>query len=221
MKHGTLSNLFVQSNSFTLNERYTGLLGWTGASKKNNILLKLFLILSFIVILAEIGAILTISIFKANSSQLIDQTWQEMNKKSHNLIQEGLLCCGLNGPNDYDNSRDIDQSCFYKEPDLPKNVGENGLVISEDPPVSSTSSLQTRERKINQVGCRTKISDWFFDNRLILLAVIGSVLIYQIITMLLTSAAISLGRRRRHDSLEELDAVSNDHLHHHHGASYM
>lgn len=179
--------------------------------------MKLFLILSFLVILAEIGAILTISIFKANSSQLIDQTWQEMNKKTHNLLQESLICCGLNGPNDYDSSRDIDQSCFYKEPDLPKNVGDNGLIINED----SLSNSVSREKKINPIGCRTKISDWFFDNRLILLAIIGSVLIYQIITMLLTSAAISLSRRRRHDSLEELDAVSNDHLHHHHGATYM
>ena len=168
-------------------------------------------------VIAEIGAILTISIFKANSGQMIDQTWQEMNKKTHNLLQEQLMCCGLNGPNDYENSRDIDQSCFYRESDLPKNVGENGLVISEDLPSNSMS----RERKLNQIGCRTKIIDWFFDNRLILLAAIGSVLIYQIITMLLTSASISLGRRPRHDSLEELDAVSNDHLHHHHGATYM
>lgn len=193
-----------------------GLLGWTGASKKNSILLKLFLILSFLIILAEVGAILTISIFKANSGQLIDQTWQELNKKSHNIVQEQLICCGLNGPNDYESSRDIDQSCFYREPDLPKNVGENGLVISEDPPVSNF----TKDRKINQIGCKTRISDWFFENRLLILAFVGSLLMYQIITMLLTSAAISLGRRRRQDSLEELDSGSNHHLHHH-GATYM
>ena len=189
-----------------------------GASKKNSVLLKLFLILSFLIVVAEIGAILTISIFKANSGQLIDQSWQELNKKSHNLIQEQLVCCGLNGPNDYDNSRDIDQSCFYREPDLPKNVGENGLVISEDS--GSFSNRTPSERKINQIGCRTKVSDWFFDNRLLILASIGSLLMYQIITMLLTSAAISFGCRLRHDSLEELDAGSNHHLHHH-GATYM
>lgn len=176
------------------------------------------MILSFLIILAEVGAILTISIFKANSGQLIDQTWQELNRKSHHLIQEQLVCCGLNGPNDYDNSRDIDQSCFYREPDLPKNVGENGLVISEDSP--STNFSNRSDRKINQIGCRTKISDWFFDNRLLILAFVCSLLMYQIITMLLTSAAISFARRRRHDSLEELDASSNHHLHHH-GASYM
>jgi hypothetical protein len=197
--------------------RSTGLLGWMGASKKNNVLLKLFIILSFLIILAEVGAIITICIFKANSGQLIDQTWQELNKKSHNVIQEQLVCCGLNGPNDYDSSRDIDQSCFYREPDLPKNVGDNGLVISEDPPPTNFS----KERKINQIGCRAKLSDWFFDNRLLVLAVIGSVLMYQIITMLLTSAAISLGRRRRdEDSFEELETGSNHHLHHH-GATYM
>lgn len=197
-----------------------GLLGWTGASKKNSILLKLFIILSFLIVLAEIGAVITICIFKANSGQLIDQTWQELNKKSHHVIQEQLICCGLNGPNDYDNSRDIDQSCFYREPDLPKNVGDNGLVISEEPP--PVSAFNQRDRKMNQIGCRSKLSDWFFDNRLLVLAVVGSLLMYQIITMLLTSAAISLGRRRRgdDDSFEELETGSNHHLHHH-GATYM
>lgn len=176
--------------------------------------------MSFLIILAEVGAILTISIFKANSGQLIDQTWQELNKKSQYLIQEQLSCCGLNGPNDYENSREIDRSCYFREPDLPKNIGENGLIVSEDSSSSSSSFSGPAGQKINQNGCRPKISEWFFDNRLLILASIGCLLLYQIITMLLTSAAISFGRRRRHDSLEELDAGSNHHLHHH-GASYM
>lgn len=206
-----------------------GLLGWTGASKKNNILLKLFLILSFLILLSEIGAILTISIFKANSSQLIDQTWQELNTKSHYLIQDQLTCCGLSGPSDYESSRDIDQSCYHREPLLPNNIDSPGnLVIREDPPPSSSSlsssgissSRLQSNRILNTAGCRQKISDWFFDNRLLILAFCGSLLLYQIITMLLTSAAISFSRRLRHDSLEELDTGSNHHLHHH-GASYM
>lgn len=177
--------------------------------------------------LAEVGAIITICIFKANSGQLIEQTWQELNKKSHNVIQEQLVCCGLNGPNDYDSSRDIDQSCFYREPDLPRNVGDNGLVISEEPPPPSQLGF-AKERKLNQIGCRSKLADWFFDNRLLVLSAVGSLLLYQIITMLLTSAAISLGRRGRRgddDSFEELETGSNHHLHHHaashHGATYM
>jgi len=194
-----------------------GLLGWTGASKKNNVLLKLFLILSFLIVIAEIGAILTLCIFKANSSELINQTWQEMNKKSHNLLQETLTCCGLEGPNEYVNTRDIDQSCYYNEPDLPKNIGTIDGTNTE-PFAPNTSS---NNRIFIQTGCRARLIDWFFNNRLIILAAICSVLVYQMITMLLTSAAISLGRRRRHDSLEELDAVSNDHLHHHHGATFM
>lgn len=202
----------------------SGLLGWTGASKKNNILLKLFLILSFLILLAEIGAILTISIFKANSSQLIDQTWLELNTKSHNLVQEQLTCCGLSGPSDYESSRDIDQSCYHREPLMPANLetGPGNLVIREETPASLISArLQSSSRILNSAGCRQKIADWFFDNRLLVLAASGSLLLYQIITMLLSSAAISFGsRRRRHDSLDELDAGSNHHLHHH-GATYM
>lgn len=180
----------------------------------------MFLILSFLILLAEIGAILTISIFKANSGQLIDQTWQELNIKSHHLIQEQLVCCGLNGPADYDSSREIDQSCYHRESDLPKNVGENGLIISEDSSSSNFSNRLQSNRQMNLTGCRAKVSEWFFDNRLLILAITGSLLMYQIITMLLTSAAISFSRRRRHDSLEELDTGSNHHLHHH-GATYM
>lgn len=194
------------------------MLGWTGASKKNNVLLKLFLILSFLILLAEIGAILTISIFKANSGQLIDQTWQELNTKSHYLLQDQLTCCGLSGPSDYESSRDIDSSCYHREPSLLD--APNNLVIREDPPPSGISSRLQSNRTLNSVGCRQKISDWFFDNRLLILAFSGSLLLYQIVTMLLTSAAISFSRRRRHDSLEELDAGSNHHIHHH-GATYM
>lgn len=201
-----------------------GLLGWTGASKKNNILLKLFMVLSFLILIAEIGAILTISIFKANSGQLIDQTWQELSTKSHYLIQEQLTCCGLSGPSDYESSRDIDQSCYHREPLLPNNIDAQpgNLVIREETPASLSgfSSRLQSNRILNNIGCRQKISDWFFDNRLLILAFCGSLLLYQIITMLLTSAAISFSRRRRHDSLEELETGSNHHLHHH-GATYM
>lgn len=197
-----------------------GLLGWTGASKKNNILLKLFLILSFLILLAEIGAILTISIFKANSGQLIDQTWQELNTKSHYIIQDQLVCCDLTGPSDYESSRDIDQSCYHREPLLPNNIDQPGnLIIREDPPSNLSSRLQSN-RILNSAGCRQKISDWFFDNRLLVLAFCGSLILYQIISMLLTTAAISFSRQRRQDSLEELDTSSNHHLHHH-GATYM
>lgn len=173
--------------------------------------------------MAEIGAILFIAIFKANSSQVIDQTWQELNTKSHHLIQEQLTCCGLSGPSDYESSRDIDQSCYHREPLLPNNIDQPGnLVIREDPPSSSILSgrLQSSNRILNSVGCRQRISDWFFDNRLLILAFTGSLLLYQIFTMLLTAAAISFSRRRQHDSLEELDTGSNHHLHHH-GATYM
>lgn len=187
--------------------------------------MKLFLILSFLIVLAEIGAILTISIFKANSGQLIDQTWQELNPKSHYLIQDQLTCCGLNGPNDYDSSRDFDQSCYHREPPLPNNVGQPGnLVIVDEPPSSSILSSSGRlqsNKVLNSSGCRQRISEWFYDNRLLTLAACGALLLYQIITMLLTSASISLRRRRpRGDSFEELDAGSNHHLHHH-GATYM
>lgn len=204
---------------------HTGLLGWTGASKKNNILLKLFLILSFLILLAEIALILTISIFKANSGQLIEQSWQELNTKSRFILQEQLVCCGLNGPSDYDSSRDIDQSCYHREPLLPSNIDQPGnLLIREELPSSVVSDRLQSNRLLNRQGCRQSISDWFFNNRLYILAFCGSVILYQIITMLLTSAAISFRRRsHRHDSLEELDTESSHHLHHQHhsGATYM
>lgn len=199
-----------------------GLLGWTGASKKNNILLKLFLILSFLILLAEIGAILTVSIFKANSGQLIDQTWTELNSKSHYLIQDTLTCCGLSGPSDYESSRDIDQSCYHRE-QLPGNIDQpSNLVIREDPVSGIATNRLQSNRILNNTGCRQRISDWFYENRLLILAFSGSLLLYQIITMLLTSAAVSYGRARRHDSMEELDSGSTSHhLPHHHGATYM
>lgn len=182
------------------------------------------MILSFLILVAEIGAILTLSIFKANSGQLIDQTWQELNTKSHYLIQDQLTCCGLNGPNDYDSSRDIDQSCYHRELLLPNSLDQqpgNLVIRDEAPPSSSVLSSRLQANKtLNSTGCRQRISDWFFDNRLLALAFSGSLLLYQIITMIFTSAAISLSRRRRHDSLEELDTGSNHHLHHH-GATYM
>lgn len=217
----------LTDRNFHKNEsiNFAGLLGWTGASKKNNILLKLFLILSFLILLFEIALILTISIFKANSGQLIDQSWQELNGKSRFIIQEQLVCCGLNGPTDYESSRDIDQSCYHREPLLPNNIDQPGnLLIRDDISSSSISNRLQSSRILNQNGCRQRISDWFFDNRLFILAFCGAVILYQIITMLLTSAAISLRRRsHRHDSLEELDTGSSHHLHHQHhpGATYM
>lgn len=180
------------------------------------------MILSFLIVIAEIGAILTISIFKSNSGQLIDQTWQELNTKSHYIIQDQLTCCGLSGPSDYESSRDIDQSCYHREPLLPNNIDQPGnLVIREESPNSSLSNRLQSNRILNSSGCRQRISDWFFENRLLILAVSGSILLYQILTMLLTSAAISFSRRRRHESLEELDASSEHHHANYPGGTYM
>lgn len=195
------------------------MLGWSGASKKNRILLKLFLILSFLILLAEIGVILTVAIFKANSGQLIEQGWQEMNAKSQHLIQDQLTCCGLNGPADFESSRDIDQSCYHREPLSTANI--DPLTMARDESDFANSRLVQSSRILNSSGCKQKLSDFFFDNRLLLLAGSGSLLLYQIFTMLLTSAAISFRRRRRGDSFEELDSGSSNHHLSHPGATYM
>lgn len=171
-----------------------------GSSKRNRIMLKLFLVLSFLIILAEIGAIVTISILKSNSSELIDQSWKEMNQKSKSLIQEQLVCCSLSGPGEL-SPQDIDASCYHREP---------------------LSSLQNgnEARTLNQSSCRESIQNWFHDNRYLILAVFAGIFSYQIITMLLTSSAISYAKRGGgdDDSLEGLDSGSH---HHHHGATYM
>ncbi|KAG9509073.1 Tetraspanin-1, partial [Fragariocoptes setiger] len=180
-----------------------GILGCSGASRRNRVMMKIALFISFLIIIAELGALVTISIFRANSTELIDQTWKELNPTTKNLIQKQLTCCALNGPIDYDSSREIDPSCYHHEP-MANLSGAD----------SSSSIVETGNRVLNTTGCRAKIADFFFENRLILLAIIAGVFGAQIITMLLLSSAIGYAKKR-HDSLEELDA------HGHHGATYM
>lgn len=194
-----------------------GTIGWAGVSKRNRVLLKLFLILTFFIFIFELGILLTLSIFKTNSTDVTDQIWHEMNPKTQYLIQENLICCGLNGPGDYENSRDFDQSCYHKETSLAANIdGPDNLIFRGG---SSLSTPTDNKSIMNSDGCRKKILDFSHDNRLYILAASATLLAYQMITMLLTASAISLSRRRGRapmDSLEELDQSSGSGIHHQH-----
>lgn len=218
-----------------------GTIGWAAVSKRNRVLLKLFLILTFFIFISEVGLILTLSIFKTNSTQVTDQIWHEMNVKSQVLVQEHLQCCGLNGPSDYESSRDFDASCYHREfPSLDSSPSVGSSLVDTfsfaSRPTSSnadfnSNGLLASKSIMNSDGCRQKIVDFSHDNRIFILAASASLLVFQMITMLLTSSAISLTRRRSHmDSLEELDRSSGGsgmHQHAHsvgyqgHSPSYM
>ncbi|XP_074593269.1 leukocyte surface antigen CD53-like [Brevipalpus obovatus] len=164
-----------------------GLLGWMGSFGKNGgCMLKMSLFLSVLLIASEIGGIISLSILRAKVDEIVEEGWNEMNVKTRNAIQTQLSCCGLTGPSEFAHSNEeTDISCYQT---FSKYSPQNGST----------------EPQFHETGCKDKMVNWIHQNRIIWISSFGGLLLFQVMTILLTVSAIN-NLKSRSSSMESLD----------------
>ncbi|XP_064486273.1 CD82 antigen-like isoform X2 [Ornithodoros turicata] len=155
----------------------TGLCGWIGSYKKGGVGMKMFLGLAVIMVAAEVGGIVALSILKIKMIDILKSGWEEVNDPTKNLIQDKFECCGFTGPREFALSDSlIDKTCYRM--------------------VDETSDVSIKElRRINRAGCREKLVDFFYKHKVIWIASLGVLLLLQVTGILLSVYLMNAKKR--------------------------
>lgn len=165
----------------------TGLCGWIGSYKKGGLGMKTFLVLAVIMVAAEIGGIVALSILKIKMIDILKSGWEEVNEPTKNLIQDRLECCGFNGPREFSvTDRLPDETCYRL--------------------VDETEDVSIKEiRRIKRAGCREKLVDFFYKHKIIWISSLGVLLLLQVTGILLSVYLINAKKRElRENSFSSL-----------------
>lgn len=173
-----------------------GLLGWIGSYRRGNCMMKLFLLVSVLTVAAEVGGIVAFNILDLKMTDILKVAWKEVNDNSRNIVQDQLLCCGFLGPDEFTQKNEQPHdSCFTE------------FAVGS---FNTTSGV----RKLNRVGCRDRLLEWFYTNKYIWISSLGGVLLVQVASVLFAVYLVNhLGGSRRSSS-ESLDIDIDPMAHH-------
>lgn len=175
-----------------------GLLGWIASYRRGNCVMKLFLLVAVLTIAAQIGGIVAFNILNLKMTDILENGWKEVNENTKNIVQDQLHCCGFLGPEDFTvNTDPIHESCYTK------------LT-----PGAANSTITTEVRKLNRVGCKEKLLEWFYTNKYIWISTFGGVLLSQVASVLFAVYLINHRGRSRRSSSESLDLDIDPMSHH-------
>ncbi|GFR11648.1 tetraspanin, partial [Trichonephila clavata] len=148
-----------------------------------------YLILSVITISAEVGGIVALNVLRMKMTDVLSTAWGEVNQMTKNVVQEHFDCCGFLGPQEFVDTTDpIDDSCYY-------------TVKSDDD--SSVVQMKT----LNRMGCKEKLVDWFYSNKIIWIASLGGLLLLQVTVVLFAVYVINQIKRARRSNNSSFNDV--------------
>ncbi|KAG1709140.1 hypothetical protein GQR58_002894 [Nymphon striatum] len=167
-----------------------GIFGYIGATKRGCCLLQTLLIFSVTGIALEIGGIIALNVLKIKMGDVLESSWIEINQDSKNLLQKEFDCCGFNGPREFAyNNLAIDDSCYSKAAGDELDINSS---IIEFP-------------KLSSVGCKERMVDWMYENKVIWISCLGLLIMIQVFTVLIAvfvlNRAKKFGRSSSRDSL--------------------
>jgi len=190
-----------------------GFLGCCGAWKESTWMLGTFFVFLIIILVGEVAVGLLLyfdeSSYKDVIKKSVDAT---VTKKYHNnttatvqtfdLIQEGLECCGAEGPMDWQRSvYNKNRASKTLEIGIPKSEGGNSRELSGDFDIPKScckqpethdcreiirniNSSKLRSNIIYQDGCSSQMIDFVEEHVIYLIAVAGGVAVIQLIGMI-------------------------------------
>ncbi|XP_076340960.1 tetraspanin-15-like isoform X1 [Tachypleus tridentatus] len=178
-----------------------GLLGSIGSYRKGGCLLNTFLCLSVVSVATEVGGIVALNILKTKVADILSQMWSEVNQATRNVLQEKKFhsiffqfhCCGFLGPKEFAyNSKMIDDSCYFSETST-----DNTVVITE-------------KQVLKRVGCKEFLVDWFYENKVVLIISLGTIILIQVINILIAVYLVNQKKPvRRTSSVREIQNHSH------------
>ncbi|XP_042899239.1 tetraspanin-18B [Parasteatoda tepidariorum] len=156
-----------------------GILGWIGSYKRGTCLMKFYLVLSVLTISAEVGGIVALNVLRTKMTDVLSTAWNEVNQMTKNVVQEHFDCCGFIGPQEFVDTTDpIDDSCYY--------------TVTSDEDVSVVQM-----KTLNRIGCKEKLVDWFYNNKIIWIASLGGLLLLQVVVVLFAVYVINQVKRAK------------------------
>lgn len=179
-----------------------GFLGCCGAWKESPWMLGTFFVFLVIIFLGEVAAVLLIYFQQASYNELIEKSVRHTVKEKYHsnssatvatfdLIQEGLNCCGANGPKDWEDS-------LYNGKNLnPKEIGvgtrkTKSFMIPESCcklPDTGESACQNPitggviPAGVNEKGCAGELKNFFQEHIIYLLAAGVGIVVLEILGM--------------------------------------
>ncbi|XP_076340962.1 tetraspanin-9-like isoform X3 [Tachypleus tridentatus] len=110
-----------------------------------------------------------------------------------NILKTKFHCCGFLGPKEFAyNSKMIDDSCYFSETST-----DNTVVITE-------------KQVLKRVGCKEFLVDWFYENKVVLIISLGTIILIQVINILIAVYLVNQKKPvRRTSSVREIQNHSH------------
>lgn len=183
---------------------FSGLLGWVGGASESPCLVRLFLVLIVVSLLAEIGGIITLKIMSVTMDNVLEKGWMEVNQGTKNLVQKHLSCCGWLGLEEFANNNEpIDDSCYERVAPV------SGIVASIELDVNGRIAEETNNgatRRMKQTACQTSLSGWFEENKIAWVTILAVIAALQV--MCIGIAVYILQRVRKLRNMRSTRTVS-------------
>jgi len=182
---------------------FSGLVGWVGGASESACLIRLFLLLVVLSMVAELGGIITLNVLGQGLAEVLEQAWGEVNQGTRNIVQTALSCCGWRGLDEFANNEPIADSCYER---ITPNV--SGILSRLE-----AESQAGATRRMKQEACRNHLYAWFQDNKIIWVTVLASIAAIQVMCIGIAvyilkrvshmRAARAASKRKLYDSSEE------------------
>ncbi|XP_037089315.1 tetraspanin-1-like [Pollicipes pollicipes] len=177
---------------------FSGLVGWVSSFSENYCLLRLFMVLVLLMIIGEVGGLITLYAMQFELADMLQISWNEVNQNTRNFVQNALECCGFTGPKEfaYTNSL-LDSTCYQELP-------SEGVYTSE-------TQAQTVQ-ELRQDGCGIQMEHWIRANKVTWVPALACLAGLQILTLCTTMFVIKRKRKTQRSSRSSSTRQLHDYL---------
>jgi len=191
---------------------FSGLVGWVGGASESACLIRLFLLLVLISMIAELGGIITLNVLGQGLAEVLEQAWSEVNQGTRNIVQTALTCCGWRGLDEFANNEPIAESCYERITPNVSGILSSSISLDFHGRLEAESQAGAT-RRMKQEACRGHLHAWFQDNKIIWVTVLASIAAIQVMCIGIAvyilkrvssmRAARAASKRKLYDSSEE------------------
>lgn len=180
-----------------------GVMGCCGSINNSTFLLKSFIAVLSLIIVAEIGLVIFVGVDQDQIEDAVKKTWNTTlvdDGKDDPFIQgvenlqQDLKCCGLlNGCTDWANGTTHNCGCV-------PNESNNGTCVSLSAVTGCTSADKT-DQYIYQDACYDSVVDYVKDNLLLFLGIAGGIVLFEIIAVIVACCVHQHAEYSKYDAL--------------------
>lgn len=181
-----------------------GAMGCCGAINNSTFLLKTFIAILSLIIVAEIGLVIFVAVDKDEIKNMVKENWNTtLADKGDNdpfvqgveNLQQELQCCGLlNGCTDWKDGVTHNCGCI---PDQSNNRTCVSLAT-----VTGCTSADASDQYIYQDACANSVVDYVRDNLVLFLGITAGVVLFEIVAVIVACCV------HRHAEYSKYDALA-------------